>query len=66
MADDKIFRAAYTRTATGRIASYETIFTWDGVTSDREGSFAFAYDYAGRRSRRMSHACDSATASNWR
>ncbi|MFT3688834.1 hypothetical protein [Paenirhodobacter sp.] len=47
-ANDKIFRAAYTRSATGRISTHDTGFTWEGVTSDRAGSFAFVYDYAGR------------------
>ncbi|MFD2845244.1 RHS repeat domain-containing protein [Paracoccus cavernae] len=45
---DKFFRAAYSRTATGRISQYETIFTWEGIASDHVGSFAYTYDYAGR------------------
>lgn len=47
-AGNKFYRAAFTRTATGRIANQTTGFTWAGVTSDWAGSYDYTYDYAGR------------------
>src|SRR5690606_2267427 len=44
----KVLHTGYTRTATGRISGYDTMFTSNGVTSDQAGSFNYAYDYAGR------------------
>lgn len=53
---DMAFRAAYTRSATGRIARADTQALVGGNPTDLGGSYDYAYDYTGRL----------VSATNWR
>ena len=43
-----LFRAGYTRSASGRILATGTDYLDNGVAQDQAGSFTYDYDYAGR------------------